>query len=119
MPLLKGKMATGGFATDGLWHLGEEGYGEWVIPTDPKRRTDAMKLLAHAGKSLQKNNGTLRPNNLPNINSGSEVSELRELISKQQDQLDQNNTMIKLLAQIAEKEYVALYDKKKMAKELE
>src|SRR5699024_6197682 len=86
------------------------------IPTDPKRRTDAMKLLAHAGKSLQKNNGTLRPNNLPNIpsdgNTNNDIAELKEMVANQQE-------MISLLAKIAEKDYVALYDKKKMAKELE
>ncbi|MCD2137167.1 phage tail tape measure protein [Salinicoccus halitifaciens] len=120
LPLLKkAGYATGGFVTDGLYRLGEEGYGEWIIPTDPKRRTDAMKLLAYAGKSLQKNNGNLRPNNLPNINTSNEVSELKQLINKQQEQLDQNNQMIELLAKIAEKEYVALYDKRKLAKELE
>lgn len=115
--------ATGGLVGNGLYNLGEEGHPEWIIPTDPKRRTDAMKLLAYAGKSLQKNNGNLRPNNLPDIDTGNmsnnEIKELKEIVKNQQSQLEQNNQMIELMMKMVDKEYVALYDKKKMAKELE
>lgn len=117
LPLLKkAGYATGGLVHNGLYNLGEEGYPEWVIPTDPKRRTDAMKLLAYAGKSLQKNNGNLRPNNLPNIptsnNNSEDIETLKEMVTNQQ-------TMIELMAKFVEKEFVALYNEKHLARELE
>lgn len=123
LPLLKkAGFATGGLVNNGIYALGEEGHPEWVIPTDPKRRTDAMKLLAHAGKSLQKNNGNLRPNNLPNIPSSgnnNDVTELKQMVANQQTQIEQNNKMLEMMAEFVKKEFVALYNEKKLAKDLE
>ncbi|WP_102707019.1 phage tail tape measure protein [Terribacillus saccharophilus] len=54
--------ATGArVAHKGLYQLAEEGHPEYVISTDPKRRTDSMKLLALAGKEIA---GNKRPNQL-------------------------------------------------------
>lgn len=48
-----GKNAAGGFVVGKqLSWLAEEGYGEFVIPTNPSRRTRALELYEQAGKVL-------------------------------------------------------------------
>ncbi len=47
------KHAGGGYASGKqLSWLAEEGYGEWVIPTNPSRRARALELYKQAGRSL-------------------------------------------------------------------
>lgn len=66
------RFATGGKVWNGFYHLGEEGYPEWIIPSDPKRSEDSWKLLALAANDLEKNSPkSKRPNNLPNPSTGS------------------------------------------------
>ncbi|MDE6905567.1 MAG: phage tail tape measure protein [Lachnospiraceae bacterium] len=49
-----GAHAAGGYVSGGaqLSWLAEEGYGEFVIPTNPSRRSRALELYEQAGKAL-------------------------------------------------------------------
>lgn len=58
---------TGGLVHNGLYHLGEDGYPEWIIPTDPSRADDAAKLLALASNDISKNK---RPKHFSSTNVG-------------------------------------------------
>lgn len=80
--------ATGGLINNpGMYNLAEGGWPEYVIPTDPKRRTDAMKLLALAGKDIQ---GNKRPNQLPNPGAPSNDALLSAV-------MEQNKILLALL----------------------
>ncbi|MGE6611867.1 phage tail tape measure protein [Peribacillus sp. NPDC076916] len=95
------KFETGGFVkNEGLYNLAEGGWPEWVIPTDPSRRSDAMKLLALAGKDIQ---GNKRPNQLPNIKGGSS-NDYSAIINKQDEQINLMTQQIKLLTQLVLKD---------------
>ncbi|WP_051428164.1 phage tail tape measure protein [Bacillus sp. J33] len=85
--------ATGGLINnEGLYRLAEGGWPEWVIPTDPSRRTEAMKLLALAGREIT---GNKRPNQLPNIpNQNNDDSLLRNLLNAT---LQQNQILLRIL----------------------
>lgn len=95
------KFETGGFVkNEGLYNLAEGGWPEWVIPTDPSRRTDAMKLLALAGKDIQ---GNKRPNQLPNV-KGENSNDYSAIINKQDEQINLMTKQIQLLTQLVLKE---------------
>ncbi|WP_299090339.1 phage tail tape measure protein [uncultured Metabacillus sp.] len=80
---------TGGkIFKDGLYRLAEGGWPEYVIPTDPRRRTEASKLLALAGKEVQ---GNKRPHQLPNVSNTNSNNGLLEAI------LEQNMILMALL----------------------
>ncbi|EHL7274167.1 phage tail tape measure protein [Staphylococcus pseudintermedius] len=99
--------ATGGLVHKGLYQLGEEGYPEWIIPTDPSRASDAAKLLALASKDISKNK---RPKNF----NSSAIDNDTNGNSKLESKLD---TMIGLLIklvgsneEIADKDYTPIID---------
>lgn len=104
--------ATGGKVYNGLYHLGEEGYPEWVIPTDPARKNEAMKMLHYAaaevrGRKASKNK---RPSQLSSVNWFDDPSLLLKMIEQQQQQI----ALLLKIAQsndvIADKDYQPIID---------
>ena len=86
------RFATGGVInSNGMYNIAEDGHSEVVVPLDPKRATDAMKLISYA-QSKVKDKKNKRPNQISNrysTSSGSDNTELLlQMIANQQKQLD-------------------------------
>ena len=109
-----GGFATGGkILKNGLYRLAEGGFPEYVIPTDPARRTDAQKLLAIAGKEIQ---GNKRPSQLPSPSGGDvgqqDDSLLRQLLEatlRQNEILSASNAELKAYLKIIAEKTANIY----------
>lgn len=112
------RFATGGKVWNGFYHLGEEGYPEWIIPSDPKRSEDSWKLLALAANDLEKNSPkSKRPNNLPNPSTGSGSSN-SNLEKKFDMLLSLVSKLVSSNEAIANKDYEPVIDKYSLENEV-
>ncbi|WP_210140028.1 peptidoglycan DD-metalloendopeptidase family protein [Staphylococcus sp. GDY8P112P] len=91
--------ATGGLInSSGLYNLAEEGYPEFVIPTDPSRQSDAMKLLAIATQRIEGNKKNKRPNQMrtPSTTNTND----NEMMNVMARQLEATQRQVELLTQL-------------------
>ncbi|TDM04069.1 peptidoglycan DD-metalloendopeptidase family protein [Macrococcus carouselicus] len=96
-----------GYRTGGLvfgkqlaW-LDEDNKGEAVIPFDPARRADAMKLLAYTAMKImprEKGGQGYRPNSLPNVNLGKNNND-SELMKMMMTMIENQDKQLKLQQQ--------------------
>lgn len=91
--------ATGGLInSSGLYNLAEEGHPEFVIPTDPSRQSDAMKLLAIARQRIEGNKKNKRPNQMRTPSSGNNND--NEMINYMARQLEATQKQVELLTRL-------------------
>jgi tape measure domain-containing protein len=93
------RFATGGLINSSGWYnLAEEGHPEFVIPTDPSRQSDAMKLLAIASQRIESNKKNKRPNQMrtPSTSNNND----NEMINVMARQLEATQRQVELLTQL-------------------
>ena len=94
------RFATGGLINSPGWYnIAEGGHPEWVIPTDPSRNSDAMKLLALAAQDIDsKSKGNKRPNQMrtPSTSNNND----NEMINFMARQLEATQRQVELLTQL-------------------
>lgn len=94
------RFASGGLInTEGWYNLAEGGYPEIVVPTDPAKASDAMKLIAIASERVsQRAKNNKRPNQL-RMPSTSNTND-NEMINFMARQLEATQRQVELLTQL-------------------
>lgn len=97
------RFATGGIIkSNGLYNLAEEGHEEVVIPTNPRRSSDAMKLINYAANKVQRGkNGNKRPNQIKSPTSNVASNHDAEILQMLAKQIEQQQEQINILTKIA------------------
>lgn len=107
--------ATGGLIKSAGWYnIAEGGYPEWVIPTDPSRRNDAMKMLALAAQDIDRKSstrGNKRPNSLPKPSGNNDNDVLLQMLQAQQQQIALLTQIVTSNQTIADKNFEPTIDK--------
>ena len=107
--------ATGGLIKSAGWYnIAEGGYPEWIIPTDPSRRNDAMKMLALAAQDIDRKNstrGNKRPNSLPKPSGSNDNDVLLQMLQAQRQQIALLTQIVTSNQTIADKNFEPTIDK--------
>ncbi len=92
---------TGGIITqNGLYNLAEDGHSEVVVPLDPARATDAMKLIAYA-QSKVNDKKNKRPNQIKSTKNNVASNHDAEILQMLAKQIEQQQEQINILTKIA------------------
>lgn len=92
---------TGGVITqNGLYNLAEDGHSEVVVPLDPARATDAMKLIAYA-QSKVNDKKNKRPNQIKSSTNNISNNDNTEILQMLAKQIEQQQEQISILTKIA------------------
>ncbi|MEX5913862.1 peptidoglycan DD-metalloendopeptidase family protein [Staphylococcus ureilyticus] len=93
------RFATGGLINSAGWYnIAEGGHPEFVIPTDPSRQSDAMKLLAIASQRIEGNKKNKRPNQMRTPSTSN--ADNNEMINVMARQLEATQRQVELLTQL-------------------